>query len=158
MPFEQKWMFGSSRVNTEYRFDTDQEIFVGINDFDFSDNLGAYVFSITDRRPISTTVLREEKREHYGLEGWKPLRIWDAYFVRSDGVFDTNIPIGPDHDVFIKCENCDWALNAAFLVEFDDKAGNRTWVPAEQFNLLTLTFAEDGFRNSYVVSRNWQTP
>lgn len=76
----------------QYRFDTQEEVFVGINDSYYADNTGEFEFQLTE----PGSILNVQKVREYGNDTPTSWRIVEYKVVlsKSDGWVDTEIKVG----------------------------------------------------------------
>jgi hypothetical protein len=158
MPFAEYSYFKYTGIFPDYRFDTDEEIFVGVNDFNYSDNRGAYQFQIIDREPISgAQLIRTENC--YG----EYCQIWQVALVKSDGWYDTRIPVQPNQHIRVFCrdDNCTDVQSGIVSLKVDnvtlqtqDSGGKSLYFATQDYY---QEFLRHDYPNVYIVSPNWSS-
>jgi hypothetical protein len=148
MPFQQKWKYGSSETNTEYRFDTTEEIFVAINDFNYSDNLGAYQFEIADRGNISGARLVNTENCYR-----EQCQTWHVTLVRSDDWFDTGITINANQKVKVFGGDEAFSIRVGGISDETIKMGGKSLAFASQ-DYVNRWRGQIG-SNYYVADPDW---
>lgn len=159
MPFAEYKYFSNTNIFPDYRFDTSEEVFVGINDFDYSDNRGAYRFQIIDRAGITGARLISTEN-CYG----EHCQTWQVSLVKSDGWYDTGIPVVANDRVDVACgdDHCTDVQSGIFSLSVGDVT-----LENEEGRRKSLSFATKeyidwkdmhgrGGRVDYIVAPGWR--
>lgn len=158
MPFAEYRYFRQTGIFPDYRFDTDEEIFVGINDSDYSDNRGAYQFRIIDREAISgARLVRTENC--YG----EHCQIWQVALVKSDGWYDTGIPLQPNQHIRVFCrdDHCSDVQSGIVSLKVDDVTVQTEDNTGKSLYFATQDYYQEFLRHDYqnmhIVGPNWSS-
>jgi hypothetical protein len=116
-PFTEYRYLAYTNIFPDYRFDSNEEVYVGINDFDYSDNRGAYQFQILDRGRISGAQLVGTEN-CYGEQ----CQTWHVSLVKSDGWYDTGIPVKANQKIQVRCgdDHCTDVQSGIFSLNVGD--------------------------------------
>ena len=158
MPFAEYRYFTYTNIFPDYRFDTDEEVFVGINDFDYSDNRGAYQFQILDRGSISGA-------QQVGTENCygEQCQTYQVALTKSDGWYDTGIRVEANHAVSVACgdDRCTdvqsgiISINVADVTIEDEESRSKSVSFATQDYIRWAPMHGRGGRVDYIVAPGW---
>lgn len=153
-PFRKDTKYYDGSTNRDYRFSTSDEVFVAINDFNFSDNRGQYSFAIKDRGPLARveyvgttamsgdhyTVSLEERSEEFdtGIEVKEGQHVSVLNYGRDESMcaFEVNVAgtslFGYDED---KCWKRDlYVVSSEYLEKHKDFLPTHTRPTTERFH------------------------